>query len=63
MDATQITTMISNIGFPIVCVIAMFKLWRDEQDKHEQESQKWIDALNNNTNVMEQLLKRLEDLK
>lgn len=62
MDVAQITTLVSNIGFPIVCVIAMFKLWRDEQDKHEQESQKWIDALNNNTKVMEQLLDRLEDL-
>lgn len=51
-----VTSTISNLGFPIACVVAMFYMWDKERTEHAEESQKWVDAINNNTNVMNQLL-------
>lgn len=59
MDMTALTQIISNVGFPIACVIAMFYLWDKERTTHKEESEKWIEAINNNTVVMEKLLERL----
>lgn len=61
MDIAAFTQIISTVGFPIACVIAMFCLWNKEQEEHKTESEKWIEALNNNTNVMRNLLERLKD--
>lgn len=60
MDVAAFTQIISTVGFPIACVIAMFWLWNKEQEEHKAESEKWIEALNNNTNVMRNLLERLK---
>lgn len=56
MDIQQI---ISNVGFPIFCVIVMFKSWNDERIAHKEESDKWVEAIHNNTLVMQKLLERL----
>ena len=53
-------SLISNVGFPIFACIMMFKSMEKEQENHKQESEKWTEALNNNTLVMKQLLDRLE---
>ena len=53
-------SLISNVGFPIFACIMMFKSMEKEQENHKQESEKWTEALNNNTMVMKQLLDRLE---
>lgn len=55
--------MISNIGFPIFCVLAMFALWNKEREDHKIESDKWVEAIHNNTLVMEKLLERMEGVK
>ena len=52
----QITLAISNLGYPIACVIAMFYMWDVERKEHAEESRKWIEAINNNTNVMNRFL-------
>lgn len=52
----QITSMIANLGFPIACVVAMFYMWDAERKEHAEESRKWIEAINNNTNVMNRFL-------
>lgn len=52
--------LISNVGFPIFACIMMFKSMEKEQENHKQESEKWTEALNNNTAVMKELLLRLE---
>lgn len=59
----SIAQLIQNIGFPIACVIAMFYMMMKEQDRHREESLDWIEALNNNTKVMENVLKKLEEQK
>ena len=49
MDIGVITQLISSLGFPIACVIAMFFFWNKEREDHKSEMQKMTEALNNNT--------------
>ena len=37
MSIELLTQLISNLGFPIACVIAMFYMWNKERDTHKQE--------------------------
>ena len=60
MEADVITQLVSNLGFPIACVIAMFYMWNKEREAHKEESDKWIEAINNNTRVMEKVLTKLD---
>lgn len=62
MDASAINTLISNVGFPIACVIAMFFMWNKEQVQHKEESDKWVEAINNNTLMMQKVIDKLEAL-
>lgn len=59
MDAAQIATLISNIGFPIACVVAMFAMWNKEREDHKEEVTKMTEAVNNNTTVLKQILTKL----
>ena len=49
MDVGAVQTIISNLGFPIACVIAMFWMMNKEREDHKEEMQKVTEALNNNT--------------
>ena len=60
MDYSAIQTFINSIGFPIFCVIAMFYMWNRERETHQAEVDKMVDALNNNTVVLESLKTMLE---
>lgn len=55
----QISSIISNVGFPIACVIMMFHMWDKERQEHKAEADKWIEAINNNTNVMQRLIDKM----
>ena len=61
MDIEAITTLISNTGFPIACVIALFWCLNKEREEHKTETQMLSDALNNNTIVMEKNLSKVGD--
>lgn len=63
MDLSSIATIISNLGFPITCVIVMFYFLQKEQNSHKEETQKLTEAINNNTIVMERVLERLDEKK
>lgn len=57
MDWQVLGQWISQYGFPMVACCAMFwMLWKTNQ-QHREESEKWVEALNNNTRILE----RLED--
>lgn len=60
MEAEVISNLISNLGFPIACVVVMFWMWNKERESHKEESDKWIEAINNNTRVMEKVLTKLD---
>ena len=55
-----IVNFIQNVGFPIACVCAMFFMWDRERQEHKVEAEKWAEAINNNTAVMEKLIDRLD---
>lgn len=65
MEIVQaVSQLVSNVGFPIACVIAMFYMWNKEREAHQEESRRFIDALNNNTNVMNDIkimMERMND--
>lgn len=59
MEIDVISQVISNMGFPIACVIVMFWMWNKERESHKAEADKWVEAIQNNTIVMKQILERL----
>lgn len=60
MEVMQdISQIISNVGFPIACVIMMFHMWDKERTEHKSESERWVEALNNNTNVIQRLIDKM----
>lgn len=58
-----ITTLISNVGFPIACVCYLFYSQQKEREAHAIESKAWVDALDRNTQVMERLEGKLSTHK
>ena len=66
MDAGAITSLISNVGFPIVCFLACawyVKYREDKNDEkldkinnmHNEENKRMVEALNNNTLALTKL--------
>lgn len=54
MEWVQVVVdIVSNLGFPIACVGAMFWLLNKERESHKEETDKFTEAINNNTKVME----------
>lgn len=54
-----VTNLVSNVGFPIACVVAMFYMQNKEREAHRAESAAWVEALNRNTDVMQKVLEKL----
>lgn len=59
MEIADLTTLLGNYAFPIVCVIAMFFMWNKERIDHKEEVTKMTEAVNNNTVVLKQILIKL----
>jgi hypothetical protein len=55
----ELVTLISNVGFPIFACIMIFKAMEKEREDHKAESEKWVTALNNNTNIMQKLYDKI----
>lgn len=55
----QVVDIINQVGFPIACVVAMFWQMEKERESHAAESDKWVEAINRNTNVIEKLTDKL----
>lgn len=66
----DIISIIQSLGFPIACVIAMFCMWQSEVKAHdaemdkmrdtlEEQSKATVDALNNNTVILNRILERI----
>lgn len=61
MDMQAITSLIGSLGFPIACCIALFWYITKNAKQHKEEMDKMSEAINNNTNVMNQLILKLEE--
>ena len=59
MEIADLTTLLGNYAFPIVCVIAMFFMWNKEREDHKNEVKQMTEAVNNNTTVLKQILTKL----
>lgn len=73
MAVTDISQLISTIGFPIVCVIGMGRyIYETNKSQHEdikslneqhkQEMNQVVEALNNNTVAFAKLYEKLDNI-
>lgn len=56
-------TAISTVGFPIVCCAVMFWQNRENAKQHKEESDRWADALANNTLAIQKLSDMVERME
>lgn len=63
MDVNIFTQIITNLGFPIACVIALFWSWSKEREDHKEEMKSMTEALNNNTQALIKLETMIQALK
>ena len=57
---SEIVTLVTNLGFPIaVCLMLMWYI-KELTIKHETETTKFTEALNQNTLVLQKLCDKLE---
>lgn len=61
MDITQITNIISTIGFPIVMCIIIFKHLDKEREDHKEEISSLKDILSDTKNVIAELKQLIQD--
>ena len=59
MDPSTIVQLISSLGFPIACCIAMF--WQNNKlnESHKEEVSKLNEAINNNTIALNHIIDKL----
>lgn len=62
MEISNILAAISSVGFPIVACIALF--WKNHKDdeRHEEQSNKFNEAVNNNTVALIKLTEKISYL-
>ena len=59
MDMSTVTSLIGSLGFPIACCIALFWYLTQVNKRHKEEMDKMSEAINNNTNVMNNLIEEM----
>ena len=71
MNMSEVLNAIQTMGFPIVCCLLVFWYVKYTEDKnrqqietmnkeHKEEVEKMVEAINNNTLVIQKLLDNLE---
>ena len=63
MDGNMIIQAITSVGFPIVMCLMLMWYVREISSKHKEESDKFAEALNNNTLVLQKLCDKLDNEK
>lgn len=56
----ELSTLISTLGFPIGMCLIMCYYINKINDVHREESDKFAEALNNNTTVLQKLCDKLD---
>ena len=59
MDVNTIIQLVTTLGFPIVCCVALFWRMIKSDENHKEEMDKLSEALNNNTLAINKLNERL----
>lgn len=63
MDVATVTQLVSNLGFPIVCVGVMFWMQNKERESHAAESERWTEVVKENTKALQDLKEVVSLLK
>lgn len=63
MDVATVTQLVSNLGFPIVCVGVMFWMLNKERESHAAESARWTEVVKENTEALRDLKEVVSLLK
>lgn len=61
MDIATITTIISNVGFPIAACFAMWSMLQKVNDKHKEEVDGLRESLDRNTQAIITLAERIKE--
>lgn len=60
MGAESILSAITTVGFPIaMCLVLMWQM-NDVNEKHKEETEKFTEALNSNTLVLQKLCDKMD---
>lgn len=62
MDIDNITTIISNVGFPAGMCLLLFIYMEKQNERHQQETDKINDTLKDNTKVLSELTTLIKTL-
>lgn len=61
MTVNDIITLISSVGFPIVCCAVLFWFMYKVNNQHSEDMQRITETINENTRVLIKLAERLGD--
>lgn len=61
MDWNAVLQLISTLGFPIVCCIALFWYMVKQRDLHKEEINELKKSIDNNTIILTRLYEKLGD--
>lgn len=56
---TTVVGAISSVGFPIVMCLVLLKYQKDQSAEHKEETEKFTEALNKNTLVLQKLCDKI----
>ncbi len=62
MDMNEVTSLISNVGFPIAVCVALFYFMMKQEDKHKEETDKLSATVEANTKVLTELCTLIKTL-
>lgn len=62
MNVGDITTLVSNLGFPIVVCIALFYYMNKQNERHNSETDKLAETVQSNTKVLTELCTLIKTL-
>lgn len=63
MEPNVLIQLISTLGFPIVCCVALFWRMIKSEEAHKEEMTKMSEALNNNTLALTKLMDAIGGIK
>lgn len=55
MEVSDVTNIISNVGFPVAMCLLLFYYMERQNERHKQETDKLNETLQGNTNVLTEL--------
>ncbi len=60
MDFAVIVDFIQNTATPLICLVGMFYLLTENNKSHKEQENKMVDAVTNNTLVIQKLCDMLD---